>query len=194
MAIQTTTELVVCSKCGKQRNKRHKPWRICGRCGEPFCLRCINGRMELCNTCWNLDYDEKEAKRKQTPVECQGCHKQKLPDEMENPYVPTVCKECAEITRNLKAAKAREDKKRNARPGLVEVAYGVHQPPAEDGGSGYSYYYHEPLNLGDIVLVPSTWLDQVHEQGGPKEATVVSTYSDYDGHAQSIIRVVKRKA
>jgi hypothetical protein len=49
------------------------------------------------------------------------------------------------------------------------------------------------LEVGDVVLVPRTWLSEI--KGGPREqeATVVSTYSDYDGATSSIIRLVSKR-
>jgi len=134
------------------------------------------------------DYHKEVEKRKNTPVECVTCHKKKLPDEMENPYVPSVCKDCAEIEKKAKE----KERKANARPGLVQVIYGEHSAPKEDGGNGYSYYYDEPLNLGDIVEVPQTWLGSVKGESSRKLATVVSTYSDYNGSISCILRVIKK--
>jgi hypothetical protein len=112
---------------------------------------------------------------------------------MENPYVPTICKSCHKIVRNVRAFEEREKKKRNARPGLVEVVWGVHEPK-EDGGNGYAYRNTGlDLQLGDIVLVPATRLDrEIHGKYDPQEGTVVSTYSDYDGEVQTIIKLVRK--
>ncbi len=98
---------------------------------------------------------------------------------------PRLCKSCAEIIRH-------RNKKKNAKPGVVEVVYGVCDPTKEDGGRRFAYYYHERLSVGDLVLVPATPLDNLDGYGSPKEATVVCTYSDYDGEVRSIIRVVRK--
>jgi hypothetical protein len=73
------------------------------------------------------------------------------------------------------------------------VCYGEHPTPKDDGGHGYTYYFDEPLNLGDIVAVPQTWLGRaISESNGPRLATVISTHSDYEGSVSDIIRVVRR--
>ena len=94
---------------------------------------------------------------------------------------------------NVRVFEEREKKKRNAKPGLVEVVWGVHEPK-EDGGKGYAY--RNPgfdLQLGDIVLLPATWLDrEIRGKYHPQEGTVVSTYSDYDGEVQTIIKLVRK--
>ena len=65
-----------CCQCHKIRGKKAKPWRICGRCGGTVCLSCCpSHRTEVrCNSCWNKDYDEQEAARMATLIECQSCY------------------------------------------------------------------------------------------------------------------------
>lgn len=120
-----------------------------------------------------------------TKIKCGDCRK-----EVESTklcYPGALCKSCfAKKTKEL-----RKKKKENARPGLVEVAYGVHPAPKEDGcvrGRGYAYRSTIPnLGLGDIVVVPGNWLHK-----GNQEATVVSTYSDYDGPTASLLCLLRK--
>jgi hypothetical protein len=185
----------LCGQCGKQRGKYAKPWYACSGCGVFLCLSCSPARRTVhqCIKCWRLAYEAEQKQRAETPVECKSCHKKYLPAEMANPYVPTLCKGCDEIVSEAKRFEAAEKKRKNARHGLVEVISGIHQPQ-QDGGSGYSYHCSGlKLELGDIVLLPPSWVDtEIHGKYDPIEGTVVSTYSDYDGPVKSIIRLVKK--
>jgi len=124
-------------------------------------------------------------------LECSRCCKEVGSSKLR--YPGRLCDECWGKDRTEKDKKRRE----NARPGLVEVRYGVLSEPAggwKDGGEGYAYRTSiKGLEVGDVVLVPRTWLSEL--QGGPKEqeATVVSTYSAYQGSASSIIRLVSKR-
>lgn len=182
---------VQCCACGRVRGKACKPWKVCSKCNSTLCLTC--GRTEKCGKCWREEYEENQRIEAITPVECSGCHGKFLRAEMENPYVPKLCKKCGEIVRDARLAEARDAKKRNARPGLVEVSHGIHKPE-QDGGSGYAYYDRGlNLEIGDIVLLPPTWLDrEINGKYDPQEGTVVCTYSDYNGEAQSVIRLVRK--
>jgi hypothetical protein len=86
-------------------------------------------------------------------------------------YNPPTCPKCREEEYNKK----QKLRQANAVSGLVEVSYGIHCP-AKDGGHGYAYNTSMSVNVGDIVLVPGTF---VHPE--PQEATIVSTFSDYRG-------------
>ena len=154
----------------------------------------MNSNIDLCYVCWKEEYDAKEKERMNTPVVCVGCHKEKLPAEMKDQFAPTICKECDEIARNVRVAEDHAKRIRNAKPGLVEVVYGVVETPKEDGGSGYAYRFHQKLKLGDVVLVPASWLDEMNGIHGPQEATVISTYSAYDDPVKNIIRVVRSQS
>lgn len=186
--------VTVCSQCSQQRGKSAKPWRNCSKCNAVLCLICAPARraITICRKCWGEEWQAEEKLRKETPVECRGCHKTFLPEQMENPYVPTLCKSCHKIPCKARAFEAQEKRKRNARPGLVEVDFGIHEPK-EDGGEGYAY--RNPgldLQLGDVVLLPATWLDRLNGMHAPKEGTVISTYSDYHREVQSIIKLVRK--
>lgn len=195
MSVERTEEIgVKCHKCGAERGKRNKPWKVCSRCRHVFCLRCMNGNetATTCWECWNIEWNEKEEKRKRTPVKCSACQESKLPAEMARSS-PPICKTCDETAKKVREAeKEAQEAKLRKRPGLVEVVYGRHPKPTEERG-GYAYRVNEPVGLGDIVLVPSTWLDDVHEDRGPKEATVVATSSAYEGNISSILRVVEKR-
>lgn len=195
---EITTVGVECVQCGKRRGKHAKPWRACDNCGKTVCLNCCaSHRTPQCNKCWQEDWkkewDEKERIRKSTPHECQGCNKTFLADDMASTSEPRLCRTCNTIVTNWRKVDARATRKRNAKPGLVEVVWGVHKP-TEDGGHGYAY--RDPgvnLQLGDIVMLPPTRLDrEVHRKYDEAEGTVVSTYSDYDKEVQTIRRLVRR--
>lgn len=188
----------VCCRCGKKRGKFSRVWPACSVCGKPACHICritLNSKV-MCSKCGceelNKQYNAKEEERKSTPIECTTCHCHKLPKDMENPenpYVPSICKSCAEIKKKNKE----RDRKNNAQHGLVEVRYGEHPAPEKEGETGYSYYYDQPLDLGDIVEVPQTWMGKARgEIGDTMLATVVSAYSDYSGPTTRIIRIVKK--
>lgn len=142
---------------------------------------------------WQKKWDEEQRIKKSTPHECQGCNKTFVPDDMASTTEPKLCKTCNNIINNWKIVDARVTRKRNAKPGLVECVWGVHHP-TEDGGKGYAY--RDPgldLKLGDIVMLPPTWLDrEVHGKYDEAEATVVSTYSDYADQVSTIRRLVRR--
>ena len=132
-----------------------------------------------------------EAERKlklKIPVKCRVCGEMKLPRYMNCKFYPTMCKKC-----ETKMRKAKENQKRlNATKGFVVVVYGKHPKPKTDGNDGYTYSYDQPLNLGDIVRVPNTWLRQsMGDNSSFQLATVVSTYSTYNGEVNSIIDVVE---
>lgn len=186
---------IICCQCGKQRGKYAKPWKKCSKCGNDLCLQ---HNMEECNKCWREEYDRKEQARKQTPVTCIGCENQFLPADLQDSYFslnsrPAICKPCYRIFQNVKTHEEAAARRRNAKPGLVEVLYGVHRP-TQDGGKGYAY--RDPglnLKLGDIVTLPPTWLDRdVHGTNDTHEGTVVSTYSDYSGAVSTIVKLVRR--
>lgn len=64
------------------------------------------------------------------------------------------------------------------------------------GGTGlrprgrlFTYQADEPVDVGDVVLVPSNWAAPE-----PREATVITTTAgDYDGPISTVLRVVDRK-
>lgn len=201
-------EQATCCQCGKQRTKNCKPWQFCTKCGGVVCLKCAplastlanpSKNHPLCNKCWRKQWEEERERQNQTPVECDGCHAQLVIGDSANPYVkshnptePYICKKCHEIltqakaiTNEIERAKKRERRKLNPR-GLVEVIY---DRPEKLPECGYAY---DPaglsLQIGDVVLVPKTFLDE----HGPREATVVSLASDYDGEVRNIIRLVRR--
>lgn len=120
-------------------------------------------------------------KREKVFARCTIC---KEKHEVNDLYYPEGC--CEDCYPEVKEEKERL-RKENAREGVVEVRYGIHEVE-NDGGHGYAYFSEEKLNLGDIVLVPET---PVHDK--PQQATVVSTYSDYEGFVVTILEVVKRK-
>ena len=175
----------VCSHCGKVRSEHCKPWTSCPKCGKTLCLSYNCSLAGMCHSCWDKEYAEKKKMRLVTPVECRDCHEKKLPAQFEIPDYPSTCKACV--------GTKEQRRKLNAKPGLVEVTYGKHPVPDEDGGRGYAYYFNQPLRLGDVVQVPQTWLGRLREESnGPKLATVVSTYSAYDGDVSGIICIVRR--
>jgi hypothetical protein len=112
-------------------------------------------------------------------LECSRCCKEVGSSKLR--YPGCLCDECWEKQLSERDKKRRAD----ARPGLIEVCYGVLSEPEvgwKDGGEGYAYRTSiKGLEVGDVVLVPRTWLSEL--RGGPKEqeATVVSTYSSYEG-------------
>lgn len=53
---------------------------------------------------------------------------------------------------------------------------------------GYAYRIDEPVSVGDVVLVPGTWLNP-----HPQEATVVALGSEYAGPTASVVQVLERK-
>ena len=187
-----------CCQCNRQRGKSAKPWRSCAKCKGVVCLMCCPAHKSVakCNKCWQEDWkaewDEKERVRKATPIQCQGCRKERLPETMHPHANPPICLDCHTIVTNYREVETQVKRKLNARPGLVEVVYGVHSPET-DGGKGYAY--RDPglnLRLGDIVMVPASWLDELKGQPQPSEATVVSTYSDYSGETKTIRSLVRR--
>lgn len=187
----------VCEVCGRVRGKNSiYEWKPCRGCGKTLCYNCNETKhqagMSECRKCSSKrcerECNERRARERNTPVECKSCHRKKLPRYFENKYVPSVCKVCARKEREVKE----QTKKSNAQPGVVVVVYGEHPVPTEDGGHGYSYCFDGSLGLGDVVEVPRTWLGSLKGQSGPNLATVVSTYSDYDGPVSRIIRVVRR--
>lgn len=188
-------DIINCCQCGKQRGKKNKPWNRCVACDGHLCLNCspANRTRHICSKCWQSEYEAELKLKAETPVECVGCHKKFLPEQMENPHVPTVCKDCNRIVSEVRDAENKANKKKNARPGLVEVVYGEFQP-SQDGGRGYAYHNAGlDLELGDVVLVPASWVDkEIHGKYDPNVATVVSTYSDYNGAVQSIVGLVKK--
>lgn len=76
----------------------------------------------------------------------------------------------------------------------VEVIYGEHD--LSEAGRGYAYDDRGlGAQVGDIVLVPTTWLNELRGSGmNGQVATVCALGSDYDGHASSILRIVERAA
>ena len=196
----TVTEQVVC-QCGAVCGRYAIEWRTCPGCGRTLCpSRCFLGHWDECWQCQEIKYEARREEREKTLVECVSCHQMKLPEDMEYPetfiHEHEVCcsdslKKCKSCTKMEKEAKV-QSRKQNSRPGLVEVEYGEYPPATEDGGKGYAYHSDEPLRLGDVVQVPQTWLGKLRDDScGPQLATVVSTYSDYDGPVSGIIRVVK---
>lgn len=201
---------VECSCCHKKRGKYAQPWRRCVNCGVILCLNCSHSHLEpKCHKCWRKEWDAAYARKKKTPVECSVCHKEKLyskfqfgtdvlPKDIEGyqmaefMYVDGVklhlrtCKACAKKILSDAANK----RKALAVPGLVEVQYGELPCPEHDGGRGYAYYFDEPLELGDIVETPPSYLAKYREESNV--ATVVSTYSDYHGEVSCIVRVVRK--
>jgi hypothetical protein len=103
-------------------------------------------------------------------------------------YPGALCPPCWEKDRAERAEKIRQ----NAKPGLIQVAYGVVNADSF-AGRAFSYRTDIPVSVGDIVLVPATWLSKLNGDGLPQEATVVSLHSDYDGDVQSVIRLVRKK-
>lgn len=78
----------------------------------------------------------------------------------------------------LKANKY-DEKQRNLPivPGLIEVDY------------RYAYRSHlKGLKIGDIVIIPCSWLDELKGNYGTKEATVTSLSSTYTGTVSSVAR------
>jgi hypothetical protein len=110
----------------------------------------------------NLDY-----------LECHNCCKEVGSGKLN--YPGGLCDECHKARRDAEDAK----KKANARPGLVEVGR-------------YAYMSNiKGLEVGDVVLLPVSWLDELKGQG-PQEGTITCLYSDYDGPVKSIIRLVRK--
>ena len=193
-------KVTICGQCGRVRGKYAQPWRVCA-CGKVLCLICVpRFRDAQCHKCWEKEWSEECKRLKRIPVECVCCHQKKLPRAMKYPYDVMhnysnlsdslrICRACDKCQRRKEEAA----KKREAVPGLVKVVYGEHPAPTEDGGNGYSYYFDQPLRLGNIVEVPQTWLGKIRQQNGPNLATVVSTYSDYTGVPSSILRIVREK-
>ena len=103
-------------------------------------------------------------------------------------YPGAFCKKCWNKRRKTIEA----NRKANAKPGLVEVAYGVQDPPSngwKNGGRGYAYWTDiKGLQPGDIVKVPGNWVN-----GSAQEATIISTYSNYDGNTAAIICLVRKR-
>jgi len=197
----------ICSQCKRVRGKSAKPWRECSSCHKDLCLHCKPSRTPDSEVrCWDCSkraYEEEEKIRKATPIECKGCKGLFLPDDMEYHYwlgchSVRLCKPCISVVQNLRDFERREGKKLKAKPGLVEVVFGVCPKPQEDGGHGYSrtFSYRKgnlDLSLGDIVLLPASWLDrEIHGKHDKHEGTVVSTYSDYDGETSSIVSLVRK--
>jgi hypothetical protein len=88
-----------------------------------------------------------------------------------------LCNECYRIH----TIEEEERKKRDAVPGLVEV----------DGGYAYRTRVKD-LSVGDVVLVPATWLDKIKGRHDPKEATVTSLSSCYTGETSCILGVLRK--
>lgn len=196
--METITETAVkCSQCHKERGKKAKPWRSCA-CGGVLCLNCAPAYQQVpqCSPCRNREFEAEWNKKKNTPVECVGCQQSFLPAEMADTSLvsitgaPRLCKRCDGIVKSVAEYEKQRKRKQNPR-GLVEVQFGIHKPAA-DGGTGYAYLPPRgvKLELGDIVLLPATWLDDIQGVKGPHEGTVVSTYSDYSGDVSSILRLV----
>lgn len=66
-------------------------------------------------------------------------------------------------------------------PGLVEV----------DGSYAYRTRVKD-LAIGDVVLVPATWLDKIKGRHDPKEATVTSLTSTYTGETSCILGILRK--
>lgn len=172
----------ICCQCKKQRGKRAKPWRTCQLCKKSLCLFCAPTRhnLPMCRSCWNAEYEAKEKIRKETPIECVTCHVMKLPAEMANPYVPTICNACVE----QKQVEASKEKARKE----IEIQQlwkpGNFRKVVVDG---YTYMSNLHLNIGDKVWLPASWLDEVKGNYGRKKGTVTSFISDYDGECKAIL-------
>jgi hypothetical protein len=201
VAEEIKTVGVPCCQCKRERGKSAKPWRTCIKCSGVVCLMCCpsHNANPKCNKCWQEDWqrewDEKEKIRKSTLVTCNGCEENYLPDDMKKHVTPAICLACDKIVSHYLGVEAAYKRKKNAKPGLVEVQFGI-ATPTEDGGKGYAY--RDPglnLKLGDIVTLPPTWLDtEINGKYETHEGTVVSTYSDYSGDRISTIRGLVRRA
>lgn len=191
-----------CSLCQWVRTKRSKPWQTCIDCRCVMCLKCHQAwRDPRCPSCNSKRWRQKEQER-HTQAEhdrktvkhlCCGCEQTYLRDDMKTVEEPRLCKTCDHTIQNWQVVEKRVTRKRMARPGLMEVNLGEHQPK-QDGGCGYAY--RDPglnLKLGDIVMIPPTWLDRdVHHDYSNKVGTVVSTFSDYSKEVQTIVSLVRR--
>lgn len=72
---------------------------------------------------------------------------------------------------------------------LVQVVYKIlDMDKLASCTCGYTYRSSRPLTIGDIVLVPGTYVDGYNPP--PKEATVVATHSDYSGPVDYVIKVL----
>lgn len=193
-----------CYMCKTRRGRKAKVWPPCEMCGKTVCLRCVTTRNHPrhCAKCsreyWdarmeivNQKHEAAEQKRKedhenylQQPAVCVKCevactvkdlarHLTMIPGNYRGMCGPCLHKEQAE---------AQVARRKMAKPGLVEVCYGRHPKPIEDGGSGYAFHHAGlKLGLGDIVDLP-----------GGQVGTVVSTYSDYAKPVISIKGLVER--
>jgi len=173
-----------CGECGRQRGKQAKPWRTCEDCKVDLCLFCApaHNTNPRCRKCFDVHFEAKLKKQRETPVECQACHAQKLPAEMANPYVPTICRDCDTRRQNAEIAK------REALEAAAERAWipGTLRRVEVDG---YTYLTDLPVKVGTKVLLPESWLAKVTGKTGPWEGTVTSLITDYTGPCSRIIKI-----
>lgn len=191
---------VVCV-CGAVRGKYAKPWHVCSDCGKPVCLSCWRSWREppvRCLKCENVEcekrhklYEEELARQMLEPATCPVCEQVKTFGDMrDSPYEPFTCEQCVRVYTAYGRLKEEYDRKRHARPGLVECSLSEVDPPTKDGGYGYAY--RDPgfdLKLGDTVLLPATMLQL---DGGTNVGTVISTYSNYAGAVHTVLAVIRR--
>lgn len=110
----------------------------------------------------NLDY-----------LECSNCCKEIGNSKL---IYPGLCNNCY---KSLQKA-ADKKKRKNAKPGLIEV-------------NNYSYHSTiKGIKVGDVVLLPPTWVDELNGRYGPQEGTVTCLYSDYEGPTKSILGLVHK--
>lgn len=186
----------VCIHCSSERTEGCGEWRNCEDCGGIVCLRCRPSFMKpVCNSCQGKRFDKEREALMKSEVRCLSCNNTFLAEEMSNPWafcseIPyhdsmKKCKGCVENEKTQELQRRKD----NAILGLVEVVYGEHPVPDNDGGKGYAYFSKTKLRLGDVVEVPRTWVSDM--KGGENIATVVSTFSDYNGRVSHIIKVLK---
>jgi hypothetical protein len=117
-------------------------------------------------------------------VNCAECCKEVAPSLVQ--YPGKLCSECCE----RRQAEADRKKRENARPGLVEC------------DSRYAYWNGvedqcvKDLQVGDIVWVPPSYVDELQGRPYPRQAVVTCLYSDYSGEVKPILGLVsprKRK-
>ena len=125
----------------------------------------------ICNKCGkqhrgysNLEY-----------LECSNCCKEIGSRKLHHPGA--LCENCLK-ERNDNLEKTKRD---NAVLGLVEVGR-------------YSYRCDIPnLEVGDVVLIPASWVDELKGIRKPQEGVITCLYSDYSGPTKSILGLVRKR-
>lgn len=185
----------------KPRSKFSKPWRKCKCCKRILCIQyncTCTGR--LCFDC-NKALDKRISKLEmELTYHCYVCEEEKPLKDFENGFsLLTEFKygdyKVGQAERQCKSCKNKTDKsedhlrKAQAVPGVVEVQAGELPVPKKDGNKGTAYFSSTPLKLGDLVMIPNGKIAAHYNGYQECVATIVSTYSSFDGPTRNICSI-----